>query len=128
VTREATLEDMDMRPLSGLETHIPDIQSFVHEKFLVAYGVRTDDDAMVFHFFAPPDSTWDESFQMVDRLNEVTGRYYPLDRYKVKGGYTPELDSYYVIVPGAGAAISPPIDRAEEYLSALGAYVPEGAS
>ena len=123
MSKEATLDDMDLTPLTGLETHIPDIQSFVHDEFLVSYGVRTDDLAMVFHFFAPPGRSWNDEFRMVDRLNDVTGDHYPLDRHKVKGGFTEELDSYFVIVPGAAEAITPPLDIANKYLNAVANHV-----
>lgn len=130
---EPTTQDvteMSKEPLGGLEVDIPNAQSHIAEKFLVTYGVRTDDDAMIFHFFAPVGEDWDPAFGMTDRLNYVTPKFYPLDQYKVKGGFTSEMDSYFVIVPGAGSTITDPLQTAKKYLNAISEYQydPEDAS
>lgn len=114
----------DVRAAS-LMPHIPNPLAMDTPNFLVEYGVRVDDQAVVFHFFSAKDRlTWDPAYRMDDRLRRAIDANF--DVSKVTCGYASEMDSFYVIVGGLGAGPDPwPL--VERFLSDVQAHS-EGAS
>ena len=93
-------------PASALGPHIPNPLAMDTPNFLVEYGIRTDDQAMVFHFFSAKDKpSWDDSYRMDERLKRSIDRNFNIER--VTCGFTAEMDSFYVIVGGLGMAPDP---------------------
>lgn len=110
---------------NSLLPHIPNPLAMDTPNFLVEYGIRVDDQAMVFHFFSAKDrSTWDPEYRMDERLRRAIDANF--DTRKITCGYALEMDSFYVIVGGLGAGPDPwPL--VERFLSDVQAHS-EGAS
>ena len=101
--RSAQLQDVKANSLMPV---IPNPLAMEAEGFLVEYGVRIDDQAMVFHFFSPKDAaTWDEKYRMDARLKRAIDSNF--DTRKITCGYVREMDSFYVIVGGLGSGPDP---------------------
>lgn len=101
--RDARLQDVRA---SSLMPHIPNPLALDTPNFLVEYGVRADDQAVVFHFFsAMGKSEWDPAYMMDTRLRQSIDKNF--DTSKVTCGYAVEVDSFYVIVGGLGAGPDP---------------------
>lgn len=91
---------------NSLLPHVPNLLARDTKDYLVEYGVRVDDKAMVFHFFSPKDrSTWDPEANMDQRLKRAIDICFPVK--KVTAGFADELDSFYVIVGELGASPDP---------------------
>lgn len=87
---------------SSLMHAIPDPLARDTRHFLVEYGVRIDDSAIVFHFFSPKDGDWNPAFhQHLEKALQL------LPTTSMTAGYAPEVDSFYVIVGGLGASPDP---------------------
>lgn len=101
--REANLQDIRA---NSLLPHVPHPLARDTKDYLVEYGVRVDDKAMVFHFFSPKDAdTWSPTAKMDERLKAAIDATFQVKN--VTAGFTPELDSFYVIVGGLGASPDP---------------------
>lgn len=112
-------------PASALSPHIPNPLAMDTPNFLVEYGIRADDQAVVFHFFSAKDKpTWDLSYKMDERLRRAIDTNF--DTRKVTCGYAVEMDSFYVIVGGLGAGPDP-WSLVARFLSDVQAH-PEDAS
>ena len=91
---------------SSLIPHIPNPLAMDTPNFLVEYGIRVDDQAVVFHFFSAKNRTsWDPEYKMDVRLQRGVDRNF--DTTKVTCGFAVEMDSFYVIVGGLGAGPDP---------------------
>jgi len=91
---------------ASLLPHIPNPLAMDTPNFLVEYGVRIDDQAVVFHFFSAKDrSTWDPEYRMDERLRRAIDANF--DTRKITCGFAAEMDSFYVIVGGLGAGPDP---------------------
>lgn len=104
----STLEDAQLRDIKAdsLLPHVPHPLARDTKDYLVEYGVRLDDQAFVFHFYSPKDrDTWDPAAQMDRRLKSAIDRCFRVET--VTAGFAPEMDSFYVIVGGLGAAPDP---------------------
>ncbi len=100
---EAALQDVDA---SSLKEAVPDLLAKDTPGYLVEYGIRIDDGAMVFHFFPPKDrGDWDPGWRMDTRLERALPGCF--DVSAVSAGYAEELRSFYVIVGGLGSAPDP---------------------
>lgn len=126
---EKTEEVEGLEALSDVGTQgvIPDVpnrKSFTGRGFRSEYGIRVSDDAMVFHFY-PEGGPWSDDFVPV--MEESLLRNYPMSKYKLTGGYVPELDSFWVIVAEAGRGMAPLV-LAERFLSQIGQESVSGAS
>jgi hypothetical protein len=100
---EANLQDISA---DSLKTHVPHLLARDTKDYLVEYGIRLDDKAMVFHFFSPKDAAaWDPASKMDQRLKAAIDQCFQVKN--VTAGFAPELDSFYVIVGGLGAALDP---------------------
>jgi hypothetical protein len=109
--RDAKLQDVRG---NSLLPHVPNPLALDTPNFLVEYGVRLDDQAMVFHFFSAKDRpTWDPTYHMEQRLKRAVDKNF--DTQKVSCGYALEMDSFYVIVGGLGAGPDP-LPLAERFL------------
>lgn len=110
---------------SALLTHIPNVRAKDTPGYLVEYGSRVDDGAMVFHFFAPiRDDTWNEDYQMHRRLESAIAQHF--DTTKVSANYEQDMDSFCIIVGGLGAAPDPwPL--VERFFGTIDAWVPPEA-
>lgn len=110
------LSDARLQDIRGnsLLPHVPNPLALDTPNFLVEYGVRVDDQAMVFHFFSAKDrQTWDPSYGMEKRLEAAIAKNF--DTQKVTCGFALEMDSFYVIVGGLGAGPDP-FPLAERFL------------
>lgn len=104
----ADLHDAALQDVSygSLKTHIPELLAKDTPNYLVEYGVRVDDAAMVFHFFSPKDATdWDESYAMTRRLEHAIKSCF--DVAKVRAEYISDMRSFCIIVRDLGAALDP---------------------
>lgn len=112
--QSAGLQDVNA---SALQSHIPNPLAKDTPNFLVEYGVRIEDHAMIFHFFSGKDQTeWNLEFHMDKRLEVAIDEHF--DVSKVTAGYAQEMDSFYIIVGGLGGAPDPwPL--VERFLSSL---------
>lgn len=91
---------------AALQTHLPDTHAMSTPHFLVEYGVRVDDLAMVFHFYSPEDApAWPDHARWRTRLERAIESTF--DMSAVSADYVPEMDSYCVIVRGMGARPDP---------------------
>jgi hypothetical protein len=92
---------------SALTTHLPEPLARDTPNYLVEYGIRLDDLAMVFHFFPPKDrEDWDPArWNLARRLEVVLPKHF--DTRMLTAGYAPEIRSFYVIVGGLGAVPDP---------------------
>jgi len=101
--KSANLQDVSC---SSLSTHIPEPLAKDTADYLVEYGIRVDDAAMVFHFFPAKDAKdWKESYHMPDRLEHAIQACF--DTTKVRANYVSELKSFCIIVYGLGAGPDP---------------------
>jgi hypothetical protein len=116
-----TITDANLQDVKGdsLLPHIPNPLAQDTKNFLVEYGVRLDDQAMVFHFFSPKDAvTWDPTYRMDARLKRAIDGSFDVSR--VTAGFAPDVDSFYVIVGGLGASPDP-WTLAERFLASIDA-------
>jgi len=121
VSTAPNFEDAELGdvPASSLTTHIPNPLAKDTKNYLVEYGIRVDDDAMVFHFFSPKDKeTWDPKYDIHNRLEHAITKCF--DLRTIKAGYVSELESFYVIVEGLGL-VPDPWAKAEAFFSAIDA-------
>ena len=110
----ANLQDVSA---SSLATQVPNPLAKDTPNFLVEYGVRSDDHAMIFHFFSGKDQReWNPEFQMDKRLEAAMDAH--LDTSVVSAGFTQEIDSFYVFAGGLGGAPDP-LPLVEKFLSAI---------
>jgi hypothetical protein len=91
---------------TGLKPHLPELLAKDTPNYLVEYGIRYDDGAMVFHFFPPKHRTsWDPSWSLARRLELAMPLCF--DTAKLSAGFVEELNSFYVIVGGLGTVPDP---------------------
>lgn len=108
MTNTTELRDAHLQDVRGnsLLPHVPNPLAMEADGFLVEYGIRLDDQAMVFHFFSPKDAaTWDPKYMMDARLKRAIDANF--DTKRVTCGFAIEMDSFYVIVGGLGAGPDP---------------------
>lgn len=96
-------------PSRGLQDAIPERLGDQNEHYQVEYGIRSDDNAMVFHFY-PPDTDWStnpptfgkwsEAYGMHNRLEGALAKVFDVN--KLKATYTEELRSFCIIAYGIG--------------------------
>lgn len=89
--------------LGSLKTAIPDVLAKETSAFIAHYGVRFDDQALVFHFFPPRNAEWPAD--MSERLEKAIAEHFDVSR--VTADYTTELNSFCVIYGGGGLLLSP---------------------
>jgi len=95
---------MDSRPVKGLTDAIPNRMARQTSNYIVIYGPRTDDGAMVFHFYPPGSDPpnllgeWREDYRIHDRLESAIPKVF--DVRFVRATYTDELKSFCIIVAG----------------------------
>lgn len=98
---EAGLEDVRGE---ALRAHVPDPLAYQSREFTAEYGVRLDDDAMVIHLY-PGKEGWDPAYRMDRRLEIALQKCFA--RVPYTADFTPELDSFAVILFGFGRAPDP---------------------
>lgn len=116
---QETLEVFEEAPV-GIEEDIPDEKTYEDDLFVVKYGVRTRDNAVVVKFYAPGSTEdepadWDDIMGFADILDGALAEVYPKSSFDWSGQYVPEAKSFSVVVPGAGLAIDP-IAQVEYFL------------
>lgn len=108
------VEIQDAPPSHGLQDAIPQRLGDQNANYQVEYGVRSDDQALVFHFYPPntdwstnPPSfgKWSEAYGMHDRLEAALPEVF--DVKKLKATYTEELRSFCIIAYGIGLSPDP---------------------
>lgn len=87
----------------NIQIAVPEERTFECGLFNAEYGVRTDDSAMVFHFF-PAGEEWDHE-RLRTGLSEAIKTCF--DPENVQAEYVPELESYCVLVGGMGLMPDP---------------------
>lgn len=91
---------------AGLRTAIPEPLAVETPNFMVTYGIRLDDNAMVFHFVSARNAeTWDPNYQMDKRLERAIPKNFKTEH--VTCGFEESLDSFFVIVGYIGASLDP---------------------
>ena len=101
--QDAKLQDLRRE---SLKAHIPDLLAKDSKHYLVEYGSRVDDGAMVFHFFSGKDDPgWDASYRMDKRLEHAIRACF--NTATVSADYSDDVQSFCVIVHGLGAALDP---------------------
>ena len=124
--------DQFQSQVSAIQLAVPDLRAKDHADYIAEYGVRTDDQAMVFHFFPkksllalsrmtdeqlkaryPADrlalmektKDWDNSFGMDKRLERAIPKCFKTEN--VSADYADEMSSFCIIVGGLGASADP---------------------
>lgn len=98
------------------------------QHYRVEFGVRLDDQAVVFHFFPPSDKErWspDEHTAMRGALDQGLLGYIKPSWPGYLAEYIPELESYSVQVPVMGT-VPDPIYCARKFLAIVNASLPSG--
>jgi hypothetical protein len=100
--------------LSALKATIPEILGIVLKHTTVLYGIRTEDEALVFQFF-PKDQEagWSEAWDPDVCLTPVIESM--METTRVSADYVPELNSFCVIY-GGGGLMPAPLAFASEFL------------
>lgn len=90
----------------GLKSSIPEPMAIDTPNFMVTYGIRLDDNAMVFHFVSAKNAeTWDPDYHMDKRLERAIPKTFKVEH--VTCGFEESLDSFFVIVGFLGLALDP---------------------
>jgi len=119
MTRNVTIgvphrpDDPGARDFSLTETPIredvPNREAGAYEKFVVDWGVRLTDRALVMHFYPPLNSEgkisddWDASYEMDKRLDRAMPQVFDVSR--ITAGFEREFNSFFVIVGGGGQVL-----------------------
>jgi hypothetical protein len=118
-------ENMSEIHLASLQAAIPDPLIDKTDHYQVIYGIRTEDRALVFHFFPPEGSTdWPSTFDPQKVLTPAITAL--MDSARVFGDYSKEVNSFCVIYRAGGLLPAPFIfarqflDRAESLARASG--------
>lgn len=108
---EMTLQDANLQDLDGsaVKPAIQNIKQISGTTFDVQLGERLDDNAVVFHLypaghFQGRRGTYADWYAARDLL-EAALMSVQMFGTEVEAGYTSELDSFFVIVPGLAAAL-----------------------
>lgn len=118
---EVTAEEYDglealSSDIGGIEDSIPDRLAKDTAEWLCEHGIRTDDQAMVFHFYPKrqipgvfdkegnPVAGWSEDYHMDRRLDQALKMFDPED---LNCKFIETHNSFNVIVGGLGAALDP---------------------
>jgi hypothetical protein len=100
------MDNYDTAAISNLSDAIPERLAKEAPNYLVEYGIRFDDAAMVFHFFPPMHrQDWDPEWKMNERLERAIAETFDTDL--VSADYADEVRSFCVIVRGLGCAPDP---------------------
>lgn len=96
--RSARLQDI---PVSALEEAIPELLARSSPLFDAQYGSRSDDDALIFHFYPPGHAIgasegWTDWTAFRDRLEQAIMRCF--DLVCVEADYVSELESFFLMV------------------------------
>lgn len=100
--RACGLQDV---PLSMLEENFSDVRGRSSPKCDAEYGTRTDDGALVFHFFPPgyaanDRADWPDWHAFRDTLESaILKNFFNLEH--IEANYVEELKSFYLIVKPA---------------------------
>jgi len=108
-------ESADWSPATGLLDAIPGRLMKQTQNYHVEYGVRIDDNAMIFHFY-PPDTdwtyyppttpgSWAAAYAMNDRLERAMPKVF--DVKFLKASFTELNQSFCIIAKGVGASPDP---------------------
>lgn len=108
-------EVLDMPGVTGLRDAIPNRQAKQTVNYVVEYGVREDDGAMIFHFYPPgtdwskypPEKlgVWSPTYGMDRRLEAAMPAIF--DTRFIKATFTEEMQSFCIIVHGLGRSPDP---------------------
>jgi hypothetical protein len=99
---------------TGLQDAIPNRMAVQTANYDVEYGVRSDDDALVFHFYPPGTDwstnppglgKWNDSYKMHDRLEAAIPQIFSVEHIKAR--YTEELQSFCIIAYDVGKSPDP---------------------
>lgn len=120
------------KQVSSIRRAIPDLLAKDSAQYIAEYGVRSDDQAMVFHFFPKKSlmelhkindeqararytvpqlekltetKDWDKSYGMDKRLERAIPKCFKVEN--VSADYADEMSSFCVIVGGLGASLDP---------------------
>lgn len=102
-----TLADSNLQDVSAnnLMQALPDLLAKETPHYVVEYGLRYDDGALVFHFFPAEGEYWDPTYKMDQRLERAIRETFDTDR--VSADYQEEIRSFCVIFGGAAHAPDP---------------------
>lgn len=101
-------------PVAGITDAIPERLAKQHQEYIAVYGIRADDQAMVFHFYPPGTDfaaqpqkigTWGQEWRMDERLERAIPHAFKVEF--VKAVYTAEMKSFCIIVRGLGHSPDP---------------------
>jgi hypothetical protein len=101
----------------SIARQVPDFQAEDRPKYLVEYGVRITDQALVFHFY-PKGEDWDPDWKMDKRLEHAIPEVFQIER--IGTDYVMEYSSFCVIAGGYGSVPDPRL-LAKRFLDAVDA-------
>lgn len=126
MTDSATANMSDIH-LASLEAAIPDPLIDKTPHYQVIYGIRIEDNALVFHFFPPDGSNdWAPTFDPQKVLTPAISAL--MDPARAFGDYSKEVNSFCVIYRAGGLLPAPFIfarqflDRADSLARASGMH------
>ncbi len=90
---------------SGLKHAIPALLAKQTADYEVEYGIREDDGAIVFHFYAPGRGEWDPAWDATARLERALPMCF--DTSKLHAEYISIVHSYCIIVKDLGFSPDP---------------------
>lgn len=102
-----TLRELRECKASSLREHIPELLARDTPLYLVEYGIRIDDGALVFHFFPPKEEAdWPPNNRMNKRLEHALDSLVDVKTVAV-ADYIQELRSFCIILRGLGHSPDP---------------------
>lgn len=96
---EANLQDV---PLSSIQVAVPEPLARTTGDYTVEYGIRSDDRAMVFHFFPAGDDWVPDAGNIMKKGIDAA-----FNVSKVSADFAAELNSFCIIVGELGASLDP---------------------
>lgn len=112
--------DNDMQDINGgaLTEALPNPLAKETANYVVEYGIRPDDGALVFHFFPARGEDWDLGYQMNKRLERALHEVF--GRKAARADFVDELRSFCVIVWGM-ASVPDPMSAAATFFDSIDA-------
>jgi hypothetical protein len=107
-----------------IQRTVPNLQAESRKRYIVEWGGRVTDGALILHFFPPltPEGdigVWPDDSDMDKRLEKAIPAIF--DTNRVTAGFEPEWDSFYIIAGGYAASLGVRL-LVKRFLDAVDSY------